>query len=60
MKKKKFDCVEMKQACQEKIRQQVKGMTPAEEVAFFRAAGEKLQQRINSAKATGAEAKITP
>lgn len=41
MKKKKFDCVEMKRTCQENIRQQVKGMTPAEEVAFFRAAGAK-------------------
>ena len=59
MKKKKFDCVEMKQACQEKIRQQVKDMTPAEEVAFFRAAGEKLQKRIDSIKADAAHATST-
>ena len=50
--KKTFDCVEMKRTCQEKIRQQVKGMTPSEEVAFFRRAGGKLQQRIDSAKAS--------
>ncbi|MDY7011319.1 MAG: hypothetical protein SVV80_11305 [Planctomycetota bacterium] len=54
MKKKTFDCVEIKRACQEKIRQQVKGMKPSEEVAFFRRAGEKLQQRIDSAKASSA------
>lgn len=52
--KKTFDCVEMKQTCQEEIRRQIKGMTPSEEVAFFRRAGGKLQQRINSSKASAA------
>ncbi|MCK4626761.1 MAG: hypothetical protein KAV00_15730 [Phycisphaerae bacterium] len=56
MKKKKFDCVEMKRACQEEIRRQIKGMTPSEEVAFFRRAGEKLQHRIDSAKASATHA----
>ncbi len=54
MKKKKFDCVEMKRICQENICRQVKDMTPAEEVAFLRMAGEKLQERIDSAKAAAA------
>ncbi len=51
MKKKKFDCVEMKRTCQEEIRKRVKGMAAEEEIAFLRSAGVKLQERIDSAKA---------
>ncbi len=33
---KDFDCIAFKRAAQEKIYAQIKGMTPAEEVAWFR------------------------
>ncbi len=33
---KDFDCISFKRAAQEKIYEQIKGMTPAEEIAWFR------------------------
>lgn len=33
---KEFDCISFKRAAQEKIYEQIKGMSPAEEVAWFR------------------------
>lgn len=50
---KMFDCVQMKRACQEVIRREVRGMTPAEEIAYFRAAGDRLESQIRAAKKTG-------
>jgi hypothetical protein len=31
-----FDCIAFKRAAQEKIYEQIRGMTPAEEIAWFR------------------------
>ena len=50
MKKKTFDCVEMKRASQEKIYSQIKDMTREEQVAFFRKGAEEFERRKNSAK----------
>jgi len=33
---KDFDCIKFKRAAQEKIYEKIKGMTPAEEIAWFR------------------------
>jgi hypothetical protein len=33
---KDFDCIAFKRTAQEKIYEQIKGMTPAEEIAWFR------------------------
>jgi hypothetical protein len=33
---KDFDCIGFKRSAQEKIYEQIKGMTPAEEIAWFR------------------------
>lgn len=33
---KDFDCISFKRSAQEKIYEQIKGMTPAEEIAWFR------------------------
>jgi hypothetical protein len=33
---KNFDCIKFKREAQEKIYQKIKGMTPAEEIAWFR------------------------
>lgn len=33
---KEFDCIDFKRATQEKIYEQIKGMTPAEEIEWFR------------------------
>jgi len=33
---KDFDCIAFKRAAQEKIYEQIKGMTPSEEIAWFR------------------------
>ena len=33
---KNFDCISFKRSAQEKIYEQIKGMTPAEEIAWFR------------------------
>ncbi|MFI5305451.1 MAG: hypothetical protein ACHQYP_11750 [Nitrospiria bacterium] len=40
MKEKEFDCVKMKNDIQRKIQGQIKGMTPEEEITFFRKAAE--------------------
>jgi hypothetical protein len=47
---KRFDCVAMKRAAQRKIRARVRGMTPAQEIAFFRAGGSKFAVAIAAAK----------
>ena len=48
--KKKFDCVAMKHAAQAIIRKEVQGMTPDEELAYFRAGGEEFQKKILAAR----------
>ena len=50
MKKKRFDCLQMKRTCQAEIRKQVRGMSDSEEIAFFRQAGKELQQRFEVGK----------
>ena len=40
MKEKEFDCVKMKDDIQKKIQEQIKGMTPEEEINFFQKAAE--------------------
>jgi soluble cytochrome b562 len=47
---KNFDCIAMKREAQEAIRNQVRGMTPEEEVAFFREGAEEFERRIDAAK----------
>lgn len=37
---KTFDCVEFKRRAQERIYEQIKGMTPADETEYFRRAAE--------------------
>ncbi|MGD0655272.1 MAG: hypothetical protein ABSA16_13075 [Thermoguttaceae bacterium] len=49
-KNKTFDCIAIKRAAQEKIREEVCGMTPAEEVAYFRKGAEDFERRILAAK----------
>ena len=49
-KTKNFDCIAMKRKAQEAIRAQVRGMTPAEEVALFREGAEEFERRIAAAK----------
>jgi hypothetical protein len=49
-KNKTFDCIAMKRAAQEKIREQVRGMTRAEEVAFFREGHEEFDRQVQAAK----------
>jgi len=53
--KKKFDCVEMKHASQERIRASVRGMTREEEVAFFREGAAEFQKRIEAAREAAAK-----
>lgn len=47
---KTFDCIAMKRKAQEAIRDQVRGMTLEEEIAFFREGAEEFEQRIAAAK----------
>jgi hypothetical protein len=49
-KNKTFDCIAMKRAAQEKIREQVRGMTRSEEVAFFREGREEFDRQVQAAK----------
>jgi hypothetical protein len=49
-KTKTFDCIAMKRKAQEAIRAQVRGMTPKEEVAFFRKGAEEFERQIDAAK----------
>ncbi len=48
--KKSFDCVRMKRAAQRKIRARVKGMTPEQEIAFFRTGQAEFRKAIARAK----------
>ena len=48
--KKKFDCIAMKRASQEKIYAQTKDMTRQEEIAFFRKGGEEFERQIEVEK----------
>lgn len=50
MKKKTFDCVEMKRRGARLVRRRIKGMTPAEELAYWRRRGEELDCRLKQAK----------
>jgi len=45
MKTKKFDCVAMKRAAAEKIYDQLKDSSPAEQYAFWKSAEEELRSR---------------
>lgn len=49
-KAKKFDCVAMKRAAQRKIRARVRGLTPKQEIAFFRAGSAKFAAALNAAR----------
>ena len=60
MKTKTFDCVEMKRAAQEQIRQAVQGMTLEEEVEFFRAGAEEFEKRLQEARRAQTEKDHTP
>lgn len=48
--KKKFDCVAMKHAAQRIIREELKGKSREEEIAYFRAGAEEFERRIREAK----------
>ncbi len=50
MKVKIFDCVEMKHRGAEKVREQTKGMTLEQELAFWRERSRILRQRQENAK----------
>ena len=54
--KKKFDCIAMKRASQEKIYAQTKDMTHEEEIAFFRKGAEDFGRQIEAEKKKLAEA----
>lgn len=54
--KKKFDCIAMKRASQEKIYAQTKDMSREEEIAFFRKGGDQFERRIEAEKKKQAEA----
>jgi hypothetical protein len=47
---KKFDCVAMKRAAQRKIRARVRGLTPKQEIAFFRAGGAEFEAALAAAR----------
>ena len=50
MKTKTFDCVGMKREAQEKIRDAVRGLSPEQEIQFFRAGAEDFERRVQAAK----------
>jgi len=50
MKKKAFDCIQMKRDVQQKIRAAVQGMTQEEEIAYFREGAEEFERKLRSAK----------
>ncbi len=50
MKNKPFDCVQMKQHCQNGVRKTMGSMTDKQEIVFFQKAGESLQNRIQKAQ----------
>lgn len=47
---KRLDCIRMKRSSQKRIREQVGGMTSAEEHAFFRQGAEEFERRIERTK----------
>jgi hypothetical protein len=47
---KSFDCIAMKRKAQEAIRDRVRGMTRAEEAAFFREGREEFEKRVQAAR----------
>ena len=49
-KNKSFDCIAMKRAAQKKIREDVRGMTIAEEIAYFRKGTEDFMRQVLAAK----------
>jgi len=49
-KNKSFDCIAMKRAAQKKIREDVRGMTLAEEIAYFRKGTEDFKRQLLSDK----------
>jgi hypothetical protein len=51
MKNKKFNCVEMMHQGAEKIRKQTKGMTRAQELAYWKAQAQKLRELQSAEKA---------
>ncbi|MBL7133528.1 MAG: hypothetical protein ISS78_05470 [Phycisphaerae bacterium] len=53
--KKKFDCIAMKRASQEKIYAQTKDMSRQEEIAFFRKGGDQFERQIEAEKKKLAE-----
>lgn len=50
MKTKTFDCVEMKRAAQQRIREAVKEMTPAQEIEFFQEGRTEFERQIEAAR----------
>ena len=50
MRVKTFDCVEMKHKGAEKVREQIGGMTPEQELAFWQERSRILRQRQEIAK----------
>jgi hypothetical protein len=48
--KKKFDCVAMKRACQEKVYAQTKDMDRQQQIEFYRKGGDELRRRIALAR----------
>ncbi len=49
-KAKKFDCVAMKRVAQRRIRARVRGLTPKQEIAFFRAGGAESEAALAAAR----------
>jgi hypothetical protein len=52
MKKKPFDCVEMKRRGAEKVRQQTQNMTPEQELEFWQKRTEALRSRQEKIKSS--------
>jgi hypothetical protein len=52
-KAKKFDCVAMKRAAQRRIRARVRGLTPKQEIAFFRTGGAEFEAALAAARRSG-------
>jgi len=50
-KTKRIDCVQIKRAAQQQIRERVRGMTPEQEIAFFQEGADEFEKRIEAAKA---------
>lgn len=50
-KKKSFDCVDMKRRAQEQVLRETEGMTPEQELEYWRKAERDLNERIEAARA---------